>query len=301
MKTKSFEVIIVGGSYAGLSAAMALGRSLRKVLIIDSGRPCNRQTPQSHNFITQDGVAPAAIAAKAKEQVLKYRTVGFVNDFAVNAEKNKNGFSITTQSGNIVTAKKVIMATGIKDLIPKTQGFKECWGISIIHCPYCHGYEFRDKKTAIMANGDRAFHLASLVNNLTDDLSILTTGKADFKSEQMVKLESHRIAIIETDVSAIEHQDGYLQKIIFRNREKLGFDAIYAGFPFTQHSDIPVSLGCELTEHGHIKVNEFQQTTIEGIYACGDNSTMMRSVASAVADGNLAGAMVNAELTKEHF
>ena len=135
MGTKNFEVIIIGGSYAGLSAAMALGRSLRKVLVIDGGRPCNRQTPQSHNFITQDGVPPHQITAIAKEQLLQYKTVDFVHDLAVSAEKNKNGFSISTQSGNIVTAKKLIMATGIKDLIPKIKGFAECWGISMIHCP----------------------------------------------------------------------------------------------------------------------------------------------------------------------
>jgi thioredoxin reductase len=301
MGTKNFEVIIIGGSYAGLSAAMALGRSLRKVLVIDGGRPCNRQTPQSHNFITQDGVPPHQITAIAKEQLLQYKTVDFVHDLAVSAEKNKNGFSISTQSGNIVTAKKLIMATGIKDLIPKIKGFAECWGISMIHCPYCHGYEFRNKKTAIMANGERAFHLASLVNNLTDDLTILTTGKANFTSEQLAKLESHQIAIIKTEIAAIEHQDGHLQKVLFSNGEKVPFDAIYAGLPFVQHSDIPASLGCELTEHGYIKVNEFQQTTIGGVYACGDNSTRMRSVAAAVASGNLAGAMVNAELAKERF
>lgn len=301
MKTKNFEVIIVGGSYAGLSAAMALGRSLRKVLIIDSGQPCNQQTPHSHNFITQDGVPPVEITEIAKEQVLKYTTIDFVNDFAVRAKKNKKGFSITTQSGDVVTAEKLIIATGVKDIIPKIDGFAECWGISMIHCPYCHGYEVQNKKTGIMANGERAFHLATLVNNLTDNLTILTTGRVDFTSDQMAKLELHQIAIIETEISAIEHQDGHLQKVILSNGEKIAFDAMYTGFPFTQHSDIPVSLGCELTEHGHIKVNEFQQTTIEGIYACGDNSTMMRSVAGAVANGNLAGAMVNAELTKEHF
>ncbi|MDR6300807.1 NAD(P)/FAD-dependent oxidoreductase [Mesonia maritima] len=301
MKTNKFEVIIVGGSYAGLSAAMALGRSLRKVLIIDSGLPCNRQTPHSHNFITQDGVPPAAIAAKAKEQVLKYKTVDFVNALAFSAEKIENGFAVSTKSGEKFTAEKILFATGIKDLIPDIKGFSECWGVSMIHCPYCHGYEFRNKKTGIMANGERAFHLASLVNNLTDNVSILTTGKADFKSDQLAKLEAHQIAIIETEILAIEHQEGHLQKVVFNNGEKVAFDAIYAAFPFNQHSDIPASLGCELTEHGHIKVNEFQQTTIEGIYACGDNSTMMRSVATAVANGNLAGAMINAELTKEHF
>lgn len=297
----NYEVIIIGGSFAGLSAAMALGRSLRKVLIIDSGLPCNRQTPHSHNFITQDGVPPGEISAKAKSQVLKYKTVDFLDDLAINAKKNRNNFLIITKSDKEFNAKKVIFATGIKDLIPEIKGFTECWGISLIHCPYCHGYEFRKKKTGIMANGERAFHLASLVKNLTDNITILTSDKANFKPEQISKLKARNIGIIETKISEIEHQDGYIQNLIFSNGRKVSFDAVYAGFPFEQQSDIPVSLGCELTEQGHIKVNEFQQSSVPGLYACGDNAIKMRSVANAVASGNLTGAMVNYELTQEQF
>lgn len=297
----SYEVIIVGGSYAGLSAAMALGRSLREVLIIDSGKACNRQTPHSHNFITQDGVPPAEITAIAKEQVLGYKTVDFVNDRAMTSKKLDDGFIVTTASSTTFSAKKLIFATGLKDLIPQTKGFQECWGISLIPCPYCHGYEFRNNKTGIMANGERGFHLASLVNNLTDQLFILTNGKADFTPEQREKLNKNNIPIIESEISEVKHHKGSIQKVVFSTGEMMGLDAIYGSFPFAQHSDIPADLGCEHTEHGYIKVDGFQKTTVEGVFACGDNSTMMRSVATSVASGNLAGAMVNAELTNEQF
>lgn len=297
----NYEVIIVGGSYAGLSAALALGRSLREVLIIDSSLPCNRQTPHSHNFITQDGVPPAEIAAIAKEQVLQYKSVDYITDLAVTSKKSQGGFEVKTESDKIFWAKKVIFATGLKDEIPPISGFAECWGISLIHCPYCHGYEFRNNKTGIIANGDRAFHLASLVGNLTSQLYILTNGRADFTSEQLKKLDQNHINIIESEISQVKHHNGHLQKVVFKNQEMMGFDALYAGFPFSQHSGLPEALGCELTQHGHIKVDEFQKTTVESIYACGDNSNMMRSVANSVASGNLAGAMVNAELTKEQF
>src|SRR5690606_13467070 len=295
----NYEVIIVGGSYAGLSAALALGRSLREVLIVDSSLPCNRQTPHSHNFITQDGVPPAEIAAIAKEQVLQYKSVDYITDLAVTSIKSQGGFEVKTESDKVFWAKKVIFATGLKDEIPPISGFAECWGISLIHCPYCHGYEFRNNKTGIIANCDRAFHLASLVGNLTSQLYILTNGRADFTSEQLKKLDQNHINIIESEISQVKHHNGHLQKVVFKNQEMMGFDALYAGFPFSQHSGLPEALGCELTQHGHIKVDEFQKTTVEGIYACGDNSNMMRSVANSVASGNLAGAMVNAELTKE--
>ncbi|OLY94307.1 Thioredoxin reductase [Cnuella takakiae] len=298
---KQYDVIIIGGSYAGLSAAMALGRSLKKVLIIDSGKPCNRQTPHSHNFITQDGEKPAVIAGKAKEQVLKYSTVSYIPDLALSGEKGENGFTITTQSGENFEARKLIFATGIKDTLPDIPGFAACWGTTIVHCPYCHGYELRNMKTGILANGERALHLAGLVHNLTKDLTVLTSGKAAWTQEQIAKLDQHRITIIETGVVEIIRNGAQIEAVLFSDGSKLQVDALYAAVPFTQHSGIPASLGCELTEQGHIKVDAFQQSTVPGVYACGDNAAMMRSVANAVYSGNVAGAMVNKELTDEQF
>lgn len=298
---KNFEVIIIGGSYAGLSAAMALGRSLRNVLIIDSGLPCNRQTPHSHNFLTQDGKTPKEISTLAKEQVEKYETVKFHNGLATGGIKSVDGFEITTDTNDTFTAKKLIFATGLKDVMPDIKGFAACWGISIIHCPYCHGFEYRNQNTGIIANGAKAFHLVSLVNNLTKQVTILTNGKADFDAAQMEKLNKHNIKIIANNITEIAHENGQLKQVIFDDGNKLNFNAVYAAIPFAQHSDIPLSLGCEITEQGYIKVDNFQQTTVEGVFACGDNSGMMRSVANAVYSGNLTGAMVNSLLSAAAF
>lgn len=299
--SKNFEVIIIGGSYAGLSAAMALGRSLRSTLIIDSDNPCNKQTPHSHNFLTQDGKTPSEISTLAKQQVEKYDTVKFHKGLAITGTKTANGFEITTDTNDKFTAKKLIFATGIKDIMPDIKGFTTCWGISVIHCPYCHGYEYRNQNTGILANGAKAFHLASLVSNLTDKLTILTTDIADFNEEQIEKIKNHNIEIIETTITEIEHESGEIKQIIFSDGTKKRFNALYAALPFVQHSDIFKSLGCELTEQGHIKVSMFQETNIDGIYACGDNSNLLRSIANAVYSGNLAGAMVNAKLVEENF
>jgi thioredoxin reductase len=299
--TNRFEVIIIGGSYAGLSAAMALGRSLRKVLIIDSGSRCNRQTPHAHNFITQDGQEPGAIAAKAQEEVLRYSTVKMISDLAVSGRKNDDGFVVMTETGQEFSADKLIIASGIKDIMPAIKGFAACWGISVVHCPYCHGYELRNQKTGILVNGARALHLASLVRNLTDEVTILTMGKAEFSEEELSKLNRHNIKVLENEVAEIEHENGQMSTVIFADGTRENFSVLYAGVPFTQRSDIPQSLGCELTEEGYIKVDKFQATTVEGIYACGDNAAMLRSIANAVYSGNLAGAMSNKELTEEQF
>lgn len=296
-----FEVIIIGGSYAGLSAAMTLGRSLRKVLVIDSGKPCNATTPHSHNFLTQDGKPPAAIAAVGKQQVEQYKTVQFYNGLATQGIKNGNGFQIITQAGDTFKAPKLIFATGIADKLPAVKGLADCWGISVIHCPYCHGYEYRSMKTGILANGDAAFHYAQLVNNLTKDLVIFTNGSATFTSEQVEKLKKHSINIIETGIAGLEHKNGHISSVKLDDGSQISLSAMYARVPFVQHSDIPVSLGCELTEQGYIKVNELQKTTVPGIFACGDNSGAMRAVANAVATGNFSGAVVNKELTEEQF
>lgn len=298
---KQFDVIIIGGSYAGLSAAMALGRSLKKVLVIDSGKPCNRFTPHSHNFITQDGESPSEIARKARNQVSKYDTVDFLEDVAASGTKTEDGFEIETRSGKTFLAQKLIFATGVKDNFPEVEGFEACWGKTIIHCPYCHGYEFKGEITGILANGERAFHLASLVSNLTDSVAIITSGKADFTQEQLSKLTKNNVRIIEKEVKKAINEDGILKEIQFKDESTEKFTALYAAIPFEQHSDLSVSLGCELTEMGHIKTDSFQKTSVPGIYACGDNASMMRSVANAVATGNITGAVVNSELTAERF
>lgn len=296
----NFDVIIIGGSYAGLSAGMALGRSLRNVLIIDSGKPCNRQTPHSHNFITQDGKTPKEISDLAKEQVAKYETVSFFNGIVAKTSKNAADFNVETESGEKFTAKKIILATGVKDLMPDIEGFSECWGISVIHCPYCHGYEVKGKKTGILSNGDLAFEFSKLVFNLSKDLTLFTNGECTFSEDQTRKFNQHKIVIEEQELQKIVHRNGQIEKVIFKNGDEKKLDALYAKIPFEQNINTE-DLQLELTEHGFIKIDHFHKTNVEGVFACGDNTTMMRSVASAVAQGNFTGAMVNKELSEEEF
>lgn len=301
MAHKNFDVIIIGGSYSGLSAGMALGRALKQVLIIDSGKPCNAQTPHSHNFITHDGETPHAIARKAKEQVAKYPTIEFYSGVAVGGKKIDSGFEITTETGELVTAKKLLFATGVKDIMPTIKGADACWGISMIHCPYCHGYEVRNEKTGILANGEIAFEFSKLINNWTKELTLFTNGKSTLTAEQTSNLEEHGIDVVEKEIEAFQHTDGTIEEVHFKDGSTTKLKAMYAKLPFVQHSDIPKTLGCELTEQGYIQVDAFQKTTVPGIYASGDNCTPMRSVANVVAMGTMAGVMISRELIDEAF
>ena len=299
--SRHFDVIIVGGSYSGLAAGMALGRSLKQVLIIDSGKPCNRQTPHSHNFITQDGKTPTEIATLARQQVERYNTVAFFNGLAINGAKTERGFNIQTASGETFGTKKLIFATGIKDLMPAIEGYAECWGISVIHCPYCHGYEVRNERTGILGNGEYGVEFSTLISNWTKDLTLFTNGTSTLTAEQTSKIESHAIKIVEKEIEKLEHTKGHLQKIIFKDGTTSSIKALYARSPFEQHCTIPEILGCELTDEGYIKIDPFQKTNVPGIFACGDNTTRMRAVASAVAMGTTAGMMVNKEIVFEEF
>ncbi len=296
-----YDVIIVGGSYSGLAAAMALGRALKKVLMIDDGKPCNRQTPHSHNFITHDGKTPTAIATLAKEQVQLYDTVEFFSGLATTGKAHKNGFKIVVSSGEIFESKKIIFATGIRDILPDIEGLPACWGISVLHCPYCHGYEVRQETTGILGNGAMAFDFTRLISNWTNHLTIFTNGASTFTAEQQDQLERHQINIVEKEIISLEHSDGYIQQIVFSDGTKLSMKALYALVPFKQHCTIPQLLGCQLTEEGYIKIDSFMETTITGVFACGDNAATMRTVANAVAMGTTAGMIVSKKMILEAF
>lgn len=299
--SKEYDVIIIGGSYSGLAAAMALGRALRNVLVIDSGNPCNKQTPHSHNFLTNDGKTPAEIASIAKEQVVKYESVRLLNGTVTNGRKMANGYEIVLTSGEVYNAKKLVFATGIKDIMPSIPGFAECWGISVLHCPYCHGYEVRHQKTGILANGDLAFELATLISNWTNELTVFTNGLSALSDIQLAKLEKHNIQIVEDNISKLNHDKGYITEVVFEDGRSISLAAMYARLPFMQHSSLPEQLGCEISPDGYIKIDQAQKTTVHGVFACGDNTIRMRTVANAVSMGTTTGLMVNKELIDESF
>jgi thioredoxin reductase len=300
-KKKAYDVIIVGGSYAGLSAGMALGRALRSVLIIDSGNACNKQTPYSHNFLTNDGKTPVELAGLARQQVRKYDTVEFADDLATAAKQTSGGFEVQVETGETYCAEKLVFATGIKDIFPPISGFAASWGISALHCPYCHGYEVRQQKTGILSSGDTGFEMSMLISNWTNDLTLYSNGNAGLSNEQQQKLKQHGIGIDETPIEKLEHKDGYIQHMLLKNGSKVPLTVLYARLPFVQHCDIPKSLGCEITDEGYIKVDQAHKTTVAGVFACGDNISRMRTVANAVAMGTTTGLMVNKELIEEQF
>jgi thioredoxin reductase len=293
------DVVIVGGSYAGLSAAMSLGRAIRQVVVIDSGQPCNWQTPHAHNLITHDGSAPGHIRSLAKEQVLAYPTVRFESDTVTTITGKSNDFVVETASGQVIRAKKILLAAGVRDLLPPIEGFAACWGISVIHCPYCHGYEYRAQPTGILVNGPTALDFGKLIRNWTKELTIFTNGTPTYEPEHGQQIEMLDIKVESRPIQQLVHTDGVLEHVLFTDGSRQPLPALYARVPFEQHFPLSPALDCKLTETGLIQTDEFRHTSVPGVYAAGDNSTMLRSVASAIAMGSIAGAMINHELIAE--
>lgn len=300
-KNQQFEVLIIGGSYSGLAAAMALGRSLRKVLVIDEGSPCNRQTPYSHNFLTQDGNTPGEISALGRHQVAKYSTVHFLAGRAIHGRKLVEGFEITVNNGEIFTAEKLVFASGIKDIFPEIEGFVSCWGISVLHCPYCHGYEVKDAITGIFGNGEDGYDLTRLIYNWTKQLTLYTNWDSTLSQQQSEMLRKHQINIVEKEIALLQHENGSLKYLVFKDSSRALVNAIYTKTRFEQHCTIPAELGCSFTEEGYLRVDTLQRTTIPGIYASGDSTSRIRTVANAVSTGTTAGLMLNKEMVLGRF
>lgn len=298
---ETYDVIIIGGSYAGLSAALSLGRSLRKVLVIDSGNPCNRVTPYSHNFLTNDGSKPKAIRDKARAQLTGYQSVTYLEGLVLSITQSGDTFEVSTQKNEVFTAKKLLFATGVTDTIPNIQGFAECWGISILHCPYCHGFESKGLKTGVLGNGDMGYELAKTISHWAGELTLYTNGTSTLSPEEVLKLNKHNISVVQNEIDYIEHEDGQVIRVQFKDTEPEEIKALYTQLPFIQQCSLPQDLGCAMTEKGFIEIDKCLQTTIPGIYAAGDCVSLFRSVANAVAMGSKAGAMINKCLIEEDF
>lgn len=303
-ENQKYEVVIIGGSFAGLAAAMSLGRAVRRVCILDTGSPCNQQTPHSHNFLTHDGRPPLEILQQARQQVSKYDTLTFLQDRAIHASKDKeNGlFQIRTQSGRTLIANKVILAAGLQDILPETAGARACWGISLIHCPYCHGYEYRKEATGIWANGDTAFDLGKMLLQWSKQVTIFTDGPSTLSEAQTALFQRHHVRIIEDHIAQVEHKNGFMQQVILTTGEKIPQKAMYIRPKNVQNAaDVITALGVELNPQGYIQVDMVQRTNVTGVYACGDSAHPARAVANAVATGTFSGAVCNREMIEEEI
>ncbi len=296
-----FDTIIVGGSTAGLSAALYLGRFRRHVLIIDSQKPANRFSHASHGFFTRDGLPPAELLSIGREQLLQYETVALQSGEVSHIQTDQHGFTVTLADGSRHTARKILLATGIKDTLPAVTGLQQFWGTTVLHCPYCDGWEQRDQPVAILNHGEQAFHIAKLLQVLTSDLVICSNGPSELTTDQQTLLNKHGIRIIETTIERVEGHDAQVERIVFTDGSVLARSAIFTRLMMDHHADFAVQLGCETMPNGLLKVDDEGRTSTAGIYAAGDIASSVRQVILAASQGARAAIGINRDMIAEDF
>ncbi|MEK6283322.1 MAG: NAD(P)/FAD-dependent oxidoreductase [Acidobacteriota bacterium] len=293
------DVLIVGGGPAGLSAALVLGRCRRRVLICDAGHPRNASSRGLHGFITRDGIEPDKFLEIAREQLRPYKTVESRQIEVTSANRVQNGFELTLSSGETVSARKLLLATGVVDELPEIKGLREFFGRSVFHCPYCDGWEVRDQPLAVCGSGESGSGLALELTLWSRDLVLCTDGPSQLTAEHRESLSQHSIGIREDKIERLEGTDGLLEQIVFANGDKLARRAIFFSTGQKQGSGLAKELGCEFTEQGCVATGEYETTNVPGVYVAGDASRLVQFVIVAASEGAQAAVAINKELMRE--
>lgn len=290
--TETYDVIIIGGSYAGISAGLQLARARRKILVINEGLRRNRFASHAHGFITQDGVDPSIIAADARSQLMEYGTVGWVSGRAESVQRKGETTSgpalfDVMVGANRYQSRRFILAFGVRDVLPDIEGLKERWGKSVFHCPYCHGYELNQGKIGVIAGSTLSMHHALMLPDWGPTTLLLNQAFTP-DADQLAALAARGVVLERRIVEGIAgHADVRLS-----DGSCLSFEGLFALAPFEIMSQIPHQLGLDMEESplgSIIRTDAMKETSVPGIFACGDAARPMASIALAVADGNLAG------------
>lgn len=288
------DVIIVGGSFAGLAAATYLARGRRRVLVVDAGAPRNRFAAASHGFIGRDGMAPHAILAEAREQLLAYPTVELVAGEAVAVTGVDGDFTIRLRDGSTHKAAKLLLAFGLVDTVPDLPGMAERWGASVLHCPYCHGIEFSDRPLGVLHKGPMSVHQAMLIREWGP--TTLFLNGASLEPEAAEELASRRISVEPVPVAGLEGAGTDLAAVRLANGRAVRIEALYVTPTSRLGSPLALALGCAVEEETTgqmLHTGPDNITTVPGVHAAGDIACAIHSISRAVADGAAAGAAVH--------
>ena len=296
----SFDAVVVGGGAAGLSAALTLGRSCRRVLLATSGPPRNAPAEAVHNVFTRDGTPPAELVRIGLDQLAPY-DVTVRHEAVTDAETTDAGVAVTFAGGERVAARGLVLATGVRDVLPEVPGLAERWGTGVFHCPYCHGWEVAGRPLAVLARDGAALHLGRLLRGWTDDLVVFTNGPDGIEAEERARFERNGVAVREEPVEQLAGADGRLEAVVLAGGERVARAGLFVGPEQALRSDLAHRLGCPLTEAGRVAVDVGGRTSVPGVYAAGDLATAMQAVPTAAASGMMAGAMLNHDLLEADF
>jgi thioredoxin reductase len=294
----TYDAIIIGGSFAGLSAAMQLARARRTVAIIDAGQPRNRFSHASHGFFGHDGRAPEELIAQARDQVLAYPTVSLIRAEAITARQDDAGsFQIGLASGESVSGSRLLLAHGVRDLLPELPGLRERWGVSVLHCPYCHGYEVAGQPLGVLRTMPGSLHQAQLIQEWGPTIYFLN-GVDDLTETDRAELTRRGVTIEPTPIAELLGTGQDLEGIRLTDGRIIPLAALFLA-PTTRIDGLAEQLGCTLEEGPtgpYLRTDMMKQTTIPNVFAAGDIAMAMWNATLASADGVMAGAAMHRSL-----
>jgi thioredoxin reductase len=294
-----FDVIVVGGGPAGLSAALMLGRCRRRVLVCDSGEPRNRRSRALHGYLTRDGIAPADFNALGCRELAPYG-IEFRHIAVSAASRSEGGFRVSLADGQEEHAHFLLLATGVADELPPIPGVQECYGRTIFHCPYCDGWEWRDRRLAVLGAGADGARFALSLKTWSPDVALCTNGaRLDRRTHQ--RLQRNGIAVHSARIARLGQEDGLLRSIAFVTGGPIERDALF--FTTGQHpqSDLAVRLGCSFTPRGTVRTGRLCDTNVPGLFVAGDASFDAQFVVVAAAEGVKAATAINKALQREEL
>jgi thioredoxin reductase len=303
-----YDVVVAGGGSAGLSAALVLGRSRRRALVLDAGEPRNAPSSGVHGFFSRDGILPKELLRIGREQLEPYPSVEVRSARVTGASGGDGDFEVTLDVGAAVRARKLLLATGVVDDLPEKPGFREFWGRGVYHCPYCHGWEVRDRPLAVLSSGEGAAERAAFIRNWSRDLVLLTDGPANLSEEGRRTLRALNIPVREERISHLEGDPGGaaggLRRIHFGDGSPLEREGLFYVPPQRQGSELAKMLGCEIVAMGQAPAGvksdpTTKETTVAGVYAAGDAGNAVQSALLAAASGANAAFFVNHSLVAD--
>jgi thioredoxin reductase len=301
MDRQSCDVAVVGGGAAGLSAAVTLARSLREVVVIDAGEPRNAPADGAHNLLAREGIPPLDLLAAGRREAEGYGA-RIRPGRAVAVRRTGAAFELDLEDGGSVTARRLLLATGLADQLPDVPGVRELWGRDVLHCPYCHGFEVRGRRIGVLGTGPMTVHQALLFQQLSDDVTVFLHTAPEPEAEEAEQLAALGVRIVRGRVQRLDVAGDRLRAVVLEDGRDCPVDAVAVAPRFVARADLYEQLGGEVTEHPlgtHIGTGLQGRTDVPGVWAAGNAGNLSAMVGMAAAEGVAAAAAINMDLVAE--
>jgi thioredoxin reductase len=298
---KNWDVVVAGAGPAGLSAALVLGRACRSVLVCDRGTPRSWASKRMYAYLSRDSIPPSRFREIGRRELANYPAVEVADAEVIRAKRSGRGFAISLAGGARVSCRKLLIATGMMDILPPIRGFEQFFGRTAFQCPYCDGWEMRGKALAVYGRRQRGFEMARALTAWTRDIVLCTDGRSDFTRADRRELTRNGIRLMEKPVEALEGKRGYLKWVRFSDGERLARDGMFFNTPSRGQSTLAESLGCRYSRHGGIQCGEYEATNVPGVFVAGNIIRDVQLSIVAAAEGARAAFGINRALTREDF